>query len=134
MPSRVGVAEFVEKPAGAVRPVRASIDFDRSVLKSMFHDAMTAVEFAAVGHGLELFEHGSVRSPRGAWKQRGVGTSVFGSKSLKHGNELLWNRNFAFLPILGMKSPMRFRGDAHGEVFEIDVAPCDEATFGVTEA
>src|SRR5215467_11554202 len=100
MPSGVGVPKFVEEPAGAVGTVRASIDLDGSILKPMFYDAMTAVQFGAVRNCLELFEHCAVRSATRAGEQWGVRACVLGPKSLKHRNQFLRNRYFPFLPIL----------------------------------
>ena len=134
VPCRISVSELMKEPTAAVGAIGTAINFDRAVLKLVFDNAMTAVELGTVGHGLEFFEHCAVRSPGGARKQRVVGTGVFGPKSLKHRNELLWNRDFAFFPILRMKSPMRFCGDADSQVFEIDVAPSDETALGVAEA
>ena len=68
VPGGVGVPEFVEEPAGTVGTVRASIDFHRSVLKPVFNDTVTAVQFGAVRNCLELFEHCAVRSATGAGK------------------------------------------------------------------
>src|SRR5216684_824005 len=84
VPCRISVSELMKEPTAAVGAIGTAINFDRAVLKLVFDNAMSAVEFGAVRNCLELFEHGSVRFSGGARKQRVVGTSVFGPKSLKH--------------------------------------------------
>jgi len=84
MSGGVGVPEFVEEPAGTVGAVRASIGLDGPVFKLMFYDAMTAVQFCAVGNRLELFEHGAVGSTTAAGKQRLIWACVLGAKLPKH--------------------------------------------------
>src|SRR5205807_7938232 len=95
---------------------------------------MPTIQFGAISDRLEFFQHGAVRPSRRAWKQWVVRSCVLRTKSPKKRDQLLRDGNFAFLPILRVKSPMRFCGDTHGEVFEIHVAPGDEAAFGVTKA
>lgn len=68
MPCRVGVAEFVQKPACAIGTVGTAIDFDRSVVELVLYDAMTAIEFSAVSDRFEFFQHCAVRPPGGARK------------------------------------------------------------------
>src|SRR5260370_5400808 len=134
MPCGIGVTEFMQKPARAVGPVGATIDFNGSVLKFVFHDAMPTIQFGAISDRLEFLQHGAVRPSRRAWKQWVVGSCVLRTKSPKKRDQLLRDGNFAFLPILRVKSPMRFCGDTHGEVFEIYVAPSDETSLRVAEA
>ena len=131
VPGGVGVAELVQEPAPAVRAGVAAVDALGAVLELLRGGAVAAVQLAAPRHALELFQHGAVGAAGGAWKQRIVGGCTRGAEFLKHGDQLLRHRDFPLLPVLGLKSPVRFRGDAHGGMAEVNVAPCDEAPLSI---
>ena len=95
---------------------------------------MTAVQFPAKRDCLEFFQHGAVGPACGAWEDRIVRSRICGTEFLEHRDELLRNRDLPLLPVLRVKSPVRFGGYANSHVLEIDIAPGDEAPFRVAKA
>ena len=61
------------------------------------------------------------------------GPAFAGGNFSKH-DQFLRNRDLSLLPVLRMKSPVRFGGDTHGHVLEIDITPGDEASFRVAKS
>ena len=69
VPRGVGVAEFVQEPPAAEGSFGAAVD--RPVpSSSTWHSAMAAVQLAALGDGLEFFQHGAVGPAGGAREHR----------------------------------------------------------------
>ena len=130
----VGMAELVQEPAAAVRAGVAAVDALGAVLQLLRGGAVTAVQLAAPRHALELFQHGAVGAAGRARENWIVGRCFRGTEFLKDGNQLLRNGHFPLLPVLRLESPLRFRGDAHGGMAEVDVAPSDEPPLRIPEA
>src|SRR6202451_3533206 len=95
---------------------------------------MFAIQFPAIRHSLEFFQHGAVWPASRTGKQRIVGSRVLRTEVLEHSDELLGNRNLPFLPVLGTKSPVGLCGDADPHVLEVDIAPSHEPSFGIAES
>jgi len=130
----VSMAELVQEPAPAERAGVAAIDMLGAVLQLLGGGAVATVQLAAPCHGFQLFEHGAVGAAGGAREHWIVGRCIRWAEFLEHGDQLLRNRDFPLLPVLRLESPVRFRGDTHGGVAEIYVAPCDKAPLRVAEA
>lgn len=132
MSRSVRMAKFVEEPSSAVESVRTAIHLHRfSVFQFVSHHTVAAVEFGPKSYGLELLQHGTIGFPGFAREDRIIGTRISGTKLLQEIDQFLWNRNLALFPILGMKSPVRLCSHAHCHVLEVDVAPCDKASFRI---
>src|ERR1700722_8179563 len=95
---------------------------------------MLAVQFPAIRHSLEFFQHRTVWPASRTGKQRIVGSRVLRTEVLEHFDEILGNRNLPFLPVLGTKSPVGLCGDADRHVLEVNIAPGHEPSFSIAES